>query len=66
METILFLDEVNSTEAIGLVKEIMIDGRLHGDAIDFSSGLRIVAACNPYRKHPPDIIDKVGRKWFGL
>ena len=65
METILFLDEVNSTEAIGLVKEVMIDGRLHGDKIDFSCGLRIVAACNPYRKHPESTIEKLEKSGLG-
>ena len=49
--TILFLDEANTTEAIGLVKEILCDGRMRGEPLDTKSGLKIVAACNPYRRY---------------
>uniref|UniRef100_A0A1I8J9G9 RING-type domain-containing protein n=1 Tax=Macrostomum lignano TaxID=282301 RepID=A0A1I8J9G9_9PLAT len=54
--TIVFFDEVNTTSAVGLIKEVMIDGRAHGKPIDFSKGLRCVAACNPYRKHSEETI----------
>ena len=51
LETILFFDEVNTTSAIGLVKEIMCDERVCGEPIHAASyGLRIISACNPYRK----------------
>ena len=49
--TVLFLDEVNTTEAIGLVKEVLCDGRMLGKSLSFNSTLKIVAACNPYRKY---------------
>jgi len=48
--TILFLDEANTTDAIGLIKEILCDGRMMGEPLDRTSGLKIIAACNPYRK----------------
>ena len=49
MYTVLFLDEVNTTEALGLVKEVLCDGTLNGEPLDMDSGLRLVAACNPYK-----------------
>ena len=45
--TILFLDEANTTEAIGLIKEIVCDGRMNGVPLQAGTGLKIVAACNP-------------------
>ena len=46
LDTVLFFDEANTTEEIGKIKRIMVDN----DAAIHQSGLRIVAACNPYRK----------------
>ena len=48
LDTVLFFDEANTTEAIGLIKEIMYDRRLHGRSI--SDDIKFIAACNPYRK----------------
>ena len=48
MDTVVFFDEANTTDAIGLIKEIMCDRRIHGRAI--SEDLKFIAACNPYRK----------------
>ena len=50
MYTVLFLDEANSTEAIGLIKEILCDRAIQGIPIKHCESLKIVAACNPYRK----------------
>lgn len=50
MLTVLFMDEVNTTEALGLVKEILCDHSVKGRKLDPDSGLRLIAACNPYRK----------------
>ena len=50
VDTVLFFDEANTTEAIGLIKEIMCDGTLNGKPLYGMDGLKIVAACNPYRK----------------
>ena len=49
VDTVLFFDEANTTEAIGLIKEIMCDRRLNGEPIPES--IKFIAACNPYRKY---------------
>jgi hypothetical protein len=48
MDTVVFFDEANTTDAIGLIKEIMCDRRINGKPI--SEDLKFIAACNPYRK----------------
>ena len=48
MNTVVFFDEANTTDAIGLIKEIMCDRRIHGKPV--SEDLKFIAACNPYRK----------------
>ena len=48
MDTVVFFDEANTTDAIRLIKEIMCDGRLHGKSIP--DNLKFIAACNPYRR----------------
>ncbi len=51
MDTVLFFDEANTTEAIGLIKEIMCDQRALGRHMNMAGGsLKIIAACNPYRR----------------
>ena len=50
VDTVLFFDEANATEAIGLIKEIICDKRMKGQPLPFTEGLKIIAACNPYRK----------------
>lgn len=49
--TVLFFDEANTTEAIGLIKEIMCDHAMEGEPLKLCQSLKIVAACNPYRKY---------------
>ena len=65
LETILFLDEANTTEAIYAIKEIMCDETVRGKSF-VDSGLRIVAACNPYREHPPEIIEAMEKSGLGF
>ena len=48
LDTVVFFDEANTTDAIGLIKEIMCDRRLHGQPIP--KDLKFIAACNPYRR----------------
>ena len=50
IDTVLFLDETNTTEAISLIKEIMCDRTMNGEPLDRDCGLKLIAACNPYRK----------------
>ena len=48
LDTVVFFDEANTTEAIGLIKEVMCDRRINGRPV--SHDLKFIAACNPYRK----------------
>ena len=50
MDTVLFFDEANTSEVIGLIKEVMCDGTLEGRKLEEGTGLCLIAACNPYRK----------------
>ena len=49
LDTVVFFDEANTTDAIGLIKEIMCDRRVHGNLV--SPDLKFIAACNPYRRY---------------
>lgn len=49
LDTVVFFDEANTTDAIGLIKEIMCDRRINGKPI--SDDLKFIAACNPYRRY---------------
>ena len=53
----MFFDEANTTDAIGLIKEIMCDCRINGRPV--SGGLKFIAACNPYRKYANLTIDSI-------
>ena len=48
LDTVVFFDEANTTDAIGLIKEIMCDRRANGKPT--SLDLKFIAACNPYRR----------------
>ena len=48
VDTVLFFDEANTTEAIGLIKEVMCDRRIRGREI--RADVKFIAACNPYRR----------------
>ena len=50
VDTVLFFDEANTTDAIDLIKEIMVDRRVNGRSISTNRRLHFIAACNPYRK----------------
>ena len=65
LETTLFLDEANTTEAIYAIKEIVCDATVHGETFA-ETGLKIVAACNPYRKHPEQLIEKMDQSGLGF
>ena len=49
--TVLFFDEANTTEEIGLIKRIMCDDIVLNMRSGKDCGLRIAAACNPYRRY---------------
>ncbi|XP_077886537.1 E3 ubiquitin-protein ligase RNF213-like isoform X3 [Ictidomys tridecemlineatus] len=56
LDTILFFDEANTTEAISCIKEVLCDKTVDGQPLEEGSGLHIIAACNPYRKHSQETI----------
>ena len=49
LDTVLFFDEANTTDAIELIKEIMCDRRLNGEII--REDIKFIAACNPYKRY---------------
>ncbi|XP_039566699.1 E3 ubiquitin-protein ligase RNF213-like [Passer montanus] len=59
LDTILFFDEANTTEAVGSIKEVLCDRTVQGQPLASGSGLRIIAACNPYRKHTDRMIKRL-------
>ena len=66
VDTILFFDEANTSHTIGLIKEILCDRRIDGNQIPTDIRLQFVAACNPYRKHTPEMISKLASAGLGM
>ncbi|CAH3163087.1 unnamed protein product, partial [Porites evermanni] len=65
-DTVLFFDEANTTEALGMIKEIMIDRRCNGRPLSLKSNrLKFIVACNPYRKHTDEMIKKLESAGLG-
>ncbi|XP_077863042.1 E3 ubiquitin-protein ligase rnf213-alpha-like [Saccoglossus kowalevskii] len=66
IDTVLFFDEANTTENIGLIKEIMCDKRMNGERISCDeTSLRFIVACNPYRRHEEKMIAKLESAGLG-
>ncbi|XP_077980129.1 E3 ubiquitin-protein ligase rnf213-alpha-like [Glandiceps talaboti] len=66
LDTVLFFDEANTTEMVGLIKEIMCDVRMNGQNLQTNqNALKIIAACNPYRKHKPEMIERLESAGLG-
>ena len=63
--TVLFFDEANTTEAIYAIKEVVCDFSVNGRKLDPNSGLKIIVACNPYRKHDEKMIKKLESQGLG-
>ncbi|XP_074397014.1 E3 ubiquitin-protein ligase RNF213 isoform X2 [Zonotrichia albicollis] len=59
LDTVLFFDEANTTEAVSSIKEVLCDRTVQGEPLASDSGLRIIAACNPYRKHTDRMIRRL-------
>ena len=66
IDTVLFFDEANTSPAIGLIKEIMCDRRMYGRHIRTDIGLQFIAACNPYRKHTEEMLNKLSSAGLGF
>ncbi|XP_044530479.1 E3 ubiquitin-protein ligase RNF213 [Gracilinanus agilis] len=64
-DTVLFFDEANTTEAISCIKEVLCDNTVDGDPLIEDSGLHIIAACNPYRKHTREMIKRLETAGLG-
>ncbi|XP_054313830.2 E3 ubiquitin-protein ligase RNF213 isoform X3 [Pongo pygmaeus] len=65
LDTILFFDEANTTEAISCIKEVLCDRMVDGQPLAEDSGLHIIAACNPYRKHSEEMICRLESAGLG-
>lgn len=65
LDTILFFDEANTTEAIFAIKEVLCDKMADGLPLNTNSGLKIIAACNPYRMHTPKMIERLEKAGLG-
>ena len=65
IDTMLFLDEANTTEAIYAIKEYVCDGTIGGEIID-APGLQVICACNPYRQHSSEAIKKMSEAGLGF
>ena len=51
IDTVVFFDEANTTEALSMIKEVMVDRRINGRPIGQGlERLQFIAACNPYRR----------------
>ena len=66
VDTILFFDEANTSHTIGLIKEILCDRRIDGNQIPTDIRLQFITACNPYRKHTPEMISKLASAGLGM
>ena len=59
---VIFLDEVNTCNSMGLFKEMLCDGSMNGRVLPRS--VKVIAACNPYRLRkagaPSDMDDRGG------
>ncbi|XP_037664815.1 E3 ubiquitin-protein ligase RNF213 isoform X2 [Choloepus didactylus] len=64
-DTTLFFDEANTTDAVSCIKEVLCDGTVDGEPLAEISGLHIIAACNPYRKHSEEMICRLESAGLG-
>ncbi|XP_061556782.1 E3 ubiquitin-protein ligase rnf213-alpha isoform X1 [Phycodurus eques] len=64
-DSILFLDEANTTEDISSIKEVLCDKTVKGESLLADTGLQIIAACNPYRKHTNKMIKRLESAGLG-
>ncbi|MED6260783.1 hypothetical protein ATANTOWER_028724, partial [Ataeniobius toweri] len=64
-DSVLFFDEANTTEAISSIKEVLCDKTVKGECLTPNLGLQIIAACNPYRKHTDDMIQRLESAGLG-
>ncbi|XP_062875116.1 E3 ubiquitin-protein ligase rnf213-alpha [Trichomycterus rosablanca] len=64
-DSVLFFDEANTTEAVSSIKEVLCDKTVEGESITPNTGLKVIAACNPYRKHTDEMIKRLESAGLG-
>ncbi|XP_037333444.2 E3 ubiquitin-protein ligase rnf213-alpha isoform X2 [Pungitius pungitius] len=64
-DSVLFFDEANTTEAISSIKEVLCDETVKGETLTPNCGLKVIAACNPYRKHTDKMIRRLESAGLG-
>uniref|UniRef100_H3BBI9 RING-type E3 ubiquitin transferase n=1 Tax=Latimeria chalumnae TaxID=7897 RepID=H3BBI9_LATCH len=64
-DTVLFFDEANTTEAVSSIKEVLCDQTVGGELLSANTGLQIIAACNPYRKHTEKMVKRLESAGLG-
>ncbi|KAJ8362842.1 hypothetical protein SKAU_G00116730, partial [Synaphobranchus kaupii] len=65
LDSVLFFDEANTTEAVSSIKEVLCDWAVDGERLAVGTGLQIIAACNPYRKHSDEMIQRLESAGLG-
>ena len=63
--TVLFFDEANTTSAVSVIKELMVDRINDGNPLPKKSTLQFICAVNPYRKHSEEMIKKLESSGLG-
>lgn len=61
---LLFIDECNACNCMGLIEDIMCKGRFGNEDLT-GLPLRIIAACNPFQKMPQEAIDRLESAGLG-
>ncbi|XP_065501150.1 E3 ubiquitin-protein ligase rnf213-alpha-like [Caloenas nicobarica] len=64
VDTVLFFDEGNTSEAIFAIKEVLCDRSVNGEKIP-TDRLKVVTACNPYKRHTKETIEKLEKAGLG-
>ncbi|KAM6211439.1 E3 ubiquitin-protein ligase rnf213-alpha-like [Sarcoramphus papa] len=64
VDTVLFFDEANTSEAIFAIKEVLCDRSVNGEKI-LTDHLKVVTACNPYKRHTKETIEKLEKAGLG-
>ncbi|XP_053495453.1 E3 ubiquitin-protein ligase rnf213-alpha [Ictalurus furcatus] len=59
LDSVIFFDEANTTEAISCLKEVLCDNSVQGNKLQPQTGLQVIAACNPYRKHSDEMTERL-------
>ncbi|KAG9334572.1 hypothetical protein JZ751_007508, partial [Albula glossodonta] len=65
LDSVLFFDEANTTEAVSSIKEVLCDRTVEGEHLVADTGLQIIAACNPYRRHSDKMIRRLESAGLG-